>query len=293
MIARPPIPAFVNAGAGSAKAAAKALHEGGGAFAVEEVDAAALAGRLREAVARGAERVLVAGGDGTIATAATALAGSETALAVLPGGTLNHFARDQGIPTDAAEALRVAAEGGVATADVAAVNGRLFLNTSSVGAYVLFVRTRERVERVLGYRLASLVAALRVLVQLRSYRVTIEVEGKTRVYHTPIVFVGVGERELQVPALGARVRGGRRGLHVIVVRGRTAGRLFIVALAAASRGVTAVARTPMLDSFVVDALRIELRRPSSDVAVDGELERMTTPLEYSVRRDALRVVTGD
>jgi len=287
-----PIPALVNARAGSAEAAMKALREAGSAFAAEEVEPAALEPRLRAAVAARAERVLVAGGDGTVATAAAVLAGSATALAVLPGGTLNHFARDRGIPTDAAEALRVAVEGRVRTTDVGAVNGRLFLNTSSVGAYVLFVRTRERLERVLGYRLASLAAAVRVLALLRSYRVTIEVDGETHVYHTPIVFVGVGERELQVPALGARVAGGRRGLHVLVVRGRTAGSLFVMALAAASRGVTAAARTPMLDSFVVDALRIEMRRPSGNVALDGELDRMTSPLEYSVRRDALRVVTG-
>ena len=285
------IPAFVNAKAGTAEAAATALREAGGAFRVEEVDPADLERRLRESVEQGAERVVVAGGDGTIATAAAALVGTPTALAVLPGGTLNHFARFEGIPTEAPEAIRVAAEGAVTTADVAYVNDRLFLNTSSVGSYVLFVRTRERFERFLGYRLASIAAAVRVLFELRGYRVTLEVDGKTHVYHTPIVFIGVGERELKVPSLGDRVPDGRRGLHVIVVRGRTAGRLFVIALAAASRGVAAVSRTPMLDSFVVDSVRIDLPRAEGNVAVDGELERMRAPLEYTLRRDALRVVT--
>lgn len=288
---RDTIPAIVNSKAGSAEAAGKALQEAGAAFRVESIDPRDLERALRAEVDRGAERVLVAGGDGSIATAASVLAGTPVALAVLPGGTLNHFARSQGIPTEEADAVRVAAEGRVTTADIAEVNGRVFVNTSSVGAYVLFVRTRERFERYVGYRLASIAAALRVLFVLRGYRVTLEVDGKTHVYRTPIVFIGVGERELKVPVLGDRVEGGRRGLHVIVVRGRTAGRLFALALAAASRGVAAVSRTPMLDSFVVDRVTIDMPRPEGNVAVDGELERMRAPLEYTLRRDALRVVT--
>ena len=288
---RDPIPAIVNAKAGTAQAAVAALREAGAAFRVAEVDPADVERAVRAEVERGAERVLVAGGDGTIATAASVLAGTPVALAVLPGGTLNHFARFHAIPTAAPDAIRVASEGAVTTADVAYVNDRIFLNTSSVGAYVLFVRTRERFERFLGYRLASIAAAVRVMFQLRGYSVTLEAGGQTHVYRTPIVFIGVGERELKVPALGERVENGRRGLHVLVVRGRTAGRLFVIALAAASRGVAALSRTPMLDSFVVDSVTIDMTRPRGNVAVDGELERLTAPLEYKLRRDALRIVT--
>lgn len=289
-----PIPAFVNTGGGSAEAATEALRaaDTGGAFDVHEVTGDALAAEVKRAVAAGAGRVLVAGGDGSVATVASVLAGGAVELAVLPGGTLNHFARNLGIPTEASEAVAVARGGHVEPVDVGRVNGRLFLNTSSVGTYVLFVRTRERLERYLGYRLASLVAGLRVLGQLRSYRVTVDVEGKTRTYRTPIVFIGVGEREIKAPTLGERVIGGQRGLHVIVVRGRTAGRLFAIALAALARGVTEVARTPMLDAFVVDHCRIDLPRARGRVAVDGELVEMTAPLEYSLERDALRVVVG-
>ena len=177
--------------------------------------------------------------------------------------------------------------------DVGWLDDRLFLNTSSVGAYVLFVRTRERLERFLGYRLASLVAGVRVLGMLRGYRVSLDVDGETRVYRTPIVFIGVGERELKAPSFGERVAGGRRGLHVIVVRGRSAGRLFAIALATMARGIREVARTPMLDAFVVDRCRIDLPRARGSVALDGELVEMTAPLAYELRRDALRVVVGE
>ena len=95
------------------------------------------------------------------------LDGKTTALAVIPGGTLNHFARDHGIPTDLDDAVANAAVGVRATADVATMNDRAFLNTSSVGAYVVFVRIRERFEPWLGYRLASLVAAPRLFFVVR------------------------------------------------------------------------------------------------------------------------------
>lgn len=285
-----PIPAFVNPLAGSAAQASEALAAAGGAFAVQEMAPDALRDALREAVARGARRVVVAGGDGTIATAAGVLAGTGVELALLPGGTLNHFARDHGIPTDAAEAVQVAITGVARRVDVAEVNGELFLNTSAVGAYVVFVRTREQLERRMGYRLASLLAALRVLVTMRRFRVVLEVDGESRVYRTPLVFVGVGERELRVPVLGGRVEGGRRALHVLVVRSRTSTRALTLSLALAARGVRAVSRTAALDGFLVDACRIEMRRPIGYVALDGETRRLVAPLQYALRREALTVV---
>lgn len=286
------IPAFVNAAAGSAVAAAEALRAAGGVFDVRELRPPALVDELRRAAAEGAERVVVAGGDGTVRTAAAVLAGTGVALAIIPGGTLNHFARDHGIPTDSAEAARVAADGEVIAVDVGHVNGEIFLNTSSVGVYVLFVRTRERLERLVGYRVASFVAGLRIMSHLRTYRVTLDAEGETRVYRTPIVFIGVGERELRVPFLGARVPGGRRGLHAMVVRSRSAGRLFALTLAAVARGVEQVARSPLLDAIIVERCRIDLPRRRGRVALDGELVVLHAPLEYEVRRGALKVVTG-
>jgi diacylglycerol kinase family enzyme len=165
----------------------------------------------------------------------------------------------------------------------------VFLNTSSVGAYVRFVRIREWLEKRLPYRIASALAALRILFQLRTFAVEVEVEGKPRIYRSPLFYIGEGESELHRPTLGRRVIGGQRGLHVMVVRGRTRARLLAIALAAVARGVDAVARTPQLDTFIVDRCRIKLRRPTA-VAIDGELVAMRTTLEYELRRDALHVV---
>jgi diacylglycerol kinase family enzyme len=285
------IPAFVNSEAGTADDACAALAKER-SFKVERIAPLDLAARVRRAVEGGARRILIAGGDGSIATAARELRGSNCELAILPAGTLNHFAQDLGLPTDLEDAVNVAAGTLTRSVDVAEVNGRLFLNTSSVGAYVTFVRTRERLERRLGYRLASAAAAIRILARLRSFRVTLEVDGREQEYVTPLVFIGVGERELRLPKLGARVERGRRGLHVMVVRSRTGGRVLALALAAAARGVRAVSRTPAMQSFLVDHLRIEPRSRmlGGNIALDGEIVSIVPPLAYRFLKERLRVV---
>jgi diacylglycerol kinase family enzyme len=282
------IPAFVNDAAGTAPAAKLALQEAGG-FQIHAVAPNRLRGDIRDAMAEHPPRLVIAGGDGSVGTAATFVAGTETELAVLPGGTLNHFARDHGIPTDLADAARTALNGESSRADVAYVGDRLFLNTSSVGAYVIYVRLRNRAERYFGYRIASILAALRILLTLRSPELELDVEGERKRYRTPMVFIGVGERETRSPTLGNRVRGGRHCLHVIVVRERRAARLLIVALDAATRGLDSVANTPELDCFMVDSCRI--RMPGRHhIAVDGEIVAGGATLDYRLDTGALRIV---
>jgi len=284
---RPLIPAFVNPQAGNARSAWRALR-GAGGFDVAEVDPASLADHVRNAAAGGAKRILVAGGDGSVTAGANALAGSGAELAILPCGTLNHLAKGLSLPLDFAEAANVARDGSVVSIDAAAVNDRIFLNTSSVGAYVTFVRARERLERAVGYHIASFIAAARLFVHLPLFRVTVRTDDVARDYLTPLVFVGVGERELKLPALGARVAGGRTGLHVMVVRRRSGARTLALGLAAAARGVDAVAATPAMDAFLVRSIRIEPH--THVVSVDGELARVAPVLEYRHLPGALRVV---
>ena len=283
------IPAFINPSAGNA-AEARAALDGAGGVVVRETETGGLADAIRRAVREGAPRIIVAGGDGSLATAAGVIAGTDVSLGILPAGTLNHLAKDLGIPLDLAEAARIAVAGTVATIDVGRAGERIFLNTSSLGAYVVYVRTRERLERRLGYWLASIVASVRLMFALRLFGVELDAEGKRRTYRTPLVFVGVGERELRLPRLGGRVDRGQRGLHVIVVESRTGARLLALALAAAARGLESVARGPALDAILVEHCRIALPFATALIGMDGEIVEMRGPLEYSLWRDALRVV---
>lgn len=281
------LPTFVNPRGGSAAAALRALRDDD-RFDVHEVAPEQLQERIRRAMDDGAHRVVVVGGDGTVASAAGALVGSTVELAVIPGGTLNHFAKHLGIPTNHAAARELAVTGATRPTSVGRVNGRVFVNTSSVGAYVGYVRLREQLEPWLGYLAASFVASLRVFAQLRTIGVTLLVEGEEHHVATPLVFVGVGERELGREWMAARY--GKRGLHVLVVHGRGRARLLALAFAAAARGTHAVEAFPDVDGFVVDRCTVAPRH-AGRVALDGELAWLGTPLKYEVLKDALLVVT--
>ena len=281
------IPTFVNPAAGNADEVDAALRKAG-CFDVQDVAPDEITQAVQAAIEGGATRVAAVGGDGTISSAAAAVARSDAELVVIPAGTFNHFARDNGIPLDLDAACAVAKHGPVRRVDVGWVNGRLFLNTSSVGAYANFVRVRERLEPRFGYWASSAYSIVRTLVRMQAFRVRFETDGVHRAYETPLVFIGVGERELKLPTLGSRVEGGRSRLHVMIVRGRTRARLVALAFAAAARGTRAMARTPHLDSYFLSRCTIEQRH--STVAVDGEVVRMDSPLDYELGQGALKLV---
>lgn len=283
------IPAILNARARRAASARERLIAAGG-FEVREVGPERLADEARHAVINGARRIVVAGGDGSVGTIADALAGTDVEIGILPCGTLNHFARDLGIPLEIPAAVSTIQSGRAIAVDAAKVNSRLFLNTSAVGAYVAFIRARDRGEPFLGYHLSSIAAALRLLIHLPAFTVTLQVQGIERRYLTPLVLVANGERDLKVPLLGARVREGRSGLHVLVVRRRSGARALALALAAAARGISSVAETPAMDAFLVDRCRIE--PPGHRIALDGEIVRMEPPLEYRHLPGHLRVIVN-
>ncbi len=127
----------------------------------------------------------VAGGDGTINCAAQVAADSGKPLAVVPSGTLNHFARDLGIGSleDAVSAVR---SGSTVAVDVAAIDDRVFVNTASFGGYVDLVDARTRLERRIGKWPAVAVAVVQVLRGARPVRV--ELDGRrTEVW---MIFIG-------------------------------------------------------------------------------------------------------
>jgi diacylglycerol kinase family enzyme len=286
----PNLKAFLNSACGNAEAAREALAKAG--FDLEDIQPSEMEKALKTAIDGGTKRILVAGGDGTIATAAALVANSDVELAILPGGTLNHFAKDHDIPTDLGEAAIAAASGTTVGTDIGYVNDCVFLNTSAIGAYVTFVRDREKLEKHVGYTIASMIAVIRTMSQLRTFTVTFEVEGVKKSYRSSLVFIGVGQRELKMPTLGSRIKNGRRGLHVMIIKGRGKARLFTIALAAIAKGTREASMLPEFDNFVVDSCRIDLTSRRATIGLDGELKRMQTPLDYKIERDAIRLVVA-
>jgi len=124
---------------------------------------------VREALERGAERIIAGGGDGTINAVATALIGDgsekpRTSLGVLPLGTANDFARGCGLPTDdLAECLRIACTREARLMDVGKVNGRYFVNVASAGfGAEITATTPIELKKKLGGTAYSLVGLAKV-----------------------------------------------------------------------------------------------------------------------------------
>ncbi|HEX8395463.1 MAG TPA: diacylglycerol kinase family protein [Longimicrobium sp.] len=290
-----PLPVYLNPASGSAPRVLAAVRTDA-RFEAHELGPGDIREQLREAARSGAGRIVVAGGDGTVLCAAEVAAQTGVELAVLPGGTLNHFSHDLGLPVDdMAACLEVAATGVPRRMDLGEVNGNAILNSSSVGAYVTFVRTRERLERRgLSYRTASVLGALRVWRHVRGMRVEMRTgDGKGaewRRYHSPMVYVGIGERDLERLSPSTRLPGGRPALHVMIARPSARGRVAALAWSALRRGLDATARTDLLDTLLVEECVVHLRREHVTIGIDGELVKVRPPLHFRLNRGAFTVI---
>ena len=162
--------------------------------------------------------VVAAGGDGTVSAVASLLVGTDRVLGVLPLGTWNHFARDLGIPADLEGAVRVIREGAPRAVDVGEVNGRIFLNNSSIGLYPAIVRQREKQQERLGRSKWSALfwATIRVLRHHHSVTVRLDAEGEARVLRTPLLFIGNNAYDMRGFEIGQRSRldGGELSLYL-------------------------------------------------------------------------------
>jgi diacylglycerol kinase family enzyme len=267
----------------------EALAKAGVTGCVEIVDAGGIAECARLAVAGRANMLVVGGGDGSVSAAAAVLAGTSVALAILPLGTLNHFARDLGIPSDVGKAAELIASGTVRRVDVAEVNGRIFINNSAIGLYPLMVIDRDLQRRRLGRskRLAMLVASARTLARFEHRRLTITVNEEKARIDTPLLFVGNNDYRLDLGSPGQRASLDDGVLSVFVMRKRTRRGL----VAASIRALFNRTRSnDMVKLEGVEHLRVGSRRSHLAVSLDGEVVRMKPPLDYTVRKRALKVI---
>lgn len=132
-----------------------------------------------EAAARsGAERIAVAGGDGSIALVAAAAGSAGLPLAVIPVGTANDFARGLELPVRPREAMRLAVEGSVLRrVDLCRIGGRPFLNAASAGLAAHASNAAGGLKKALG-RLAYMVGAVWAGLSERPVRCVVRVDGE-------------------------------------------------------------------------------------------------------------------
>jgi diacylglycerol kinase family enzyme len=270
-----------------------ALFERAGARAdVRLVHGGELAAALAAAIERRPDAIVAGGGDGTVGSVAAALVGGPIALGVLPLGTLNHFAKDLRMPLALDAAVERIARGEARRVDVGEVNGRVFVNNSSLGLYPDIVRERERQQRRLGRgKWAAFVwASIGALRRFPFLGVRLSIDGRAAQRRTPFVFIGNNVYSMHGFTIGERERldAGRLSLYVAQRAGRM--KLLVLALHALFGRLK---QTRDFDALSATEIDVESKRKRLRVATDGEITTMTPPLRYRIRPASLLVVAGE
>ncbi len=222
-------------------------------------------------------------------TVAAAILESDKTLGVLPFGTVNHFAKDLGIPLDLEGAVGTIVAGHAVRVDVGEVNGRIFLNNSSLGLYPRIIRRRDKRQRLgWGKWPAYVWAAIAVLRRYPFLEIRLSSDGTTLVDRTPFLFVGNNEYNMERLNIGSRACLDKGELSVYATS-RT-GRLGLIRLALRAL-LGGLRQDRDLLAFTTTDLWVGTRRKRVRVALDGEVTIMDPPLHFQVRPGALRVLT--
>ncbi|MEV6804920.1 bifunctional phosphatase PAP2/diacylglycerol kinase family protein [Streptomyces sp. NPDC017248] len=262
----------------------RALHAALPAAEIVECAPEDVGEELEKAAARA--RVLgVCGGDGTVNAAAEVALRHGLPLAVLPGGTLNHFAYDLGVEDERllaravrhGEAVRVDA-GRFTAGD----RQGLFLNTLSLGVYPELVRARDRWSHRIGGWPAGVLGALRVL-RADRHPLEVEVGGDRRPLWLLFVGAGVYHRMGLTPGRRTDLADGLLDVRVVHGSRRPALRL----LAAAVAGP--LTRSPAHAAVQVNRLRLTGLAPDTPLAYDGEVTAVSGEVTLEKLPEALTV----
>jgi YegS/Rv2252/BmrU family lipid kinase len=287
---------IINAGSGSASP--EISEEIARLFADAGIDAAihlADGNNVEEFAGRAAignsDIVAAAGGDGTISTVASALVNTSKRLGVIPLGTLNNFSKDLGIPQELPAAVQTIAADHTATIDVGNVNGRHFINNSSIGLYPRIVLHREKQQSLgRGKWWAAAWAALRMMRISPFLRVRLKLDDEELARKTLFVFIGNNAYEMDLYNIGRRSRLDSGLLSVYLLRGR--GRWGVISMVVRTF-LGLLRQTKNFEELQTDELTIEMRRKKILVATDGEVSLMDAPLRYKNEPGALKVIVPE
>jgi len=244
---------------------------------------------VRHAARRPVDMLVVGGGDGSVSSAAAALLDTAMPLGILPFGTLNHFARDLGLPFHLDAAVSMLAAGHVRAVDVAEVNGQAFINNSMIGSYPALVDEREahrRHRHIAKYR-AGARALARVVRYMPTFTVDLSDGDTSTRLTTSLLMVGNNRYATGVLGFGRRraLDGGELSVYA------TGGGRRRDAVRSLSRIVLGRPETDhAFQAATLTEMTAAIEATSVRISVDGEIRHLRSPLHYAIRPRALRVV---
>lgn len=243
---------------------------------------------VREALAAGLRTFVVAGGDGSVHHVAQALVNTEGILGVVPVGSVNHLARDLGVPIDDwRAALEIAVRGEIRQIDVGRVNGRYFLNSVMVGLYTTVSEYRERFRSMHSRWRAYIKAARLALRHFPHVNLVVEMEGRVETMRTQMFVVAVNSYDLSQTGIVSpktTFNDGRLSIYSLSFMSRLQ---FARAAAKYFRGK--IGEVDGFRSVRVAQLRVDTGKRRLRISVDGELVEMQTPLQIAAVPSSLLV----
>lgn len=235
--------------------------------------------------------IIAAGGDGTISAAAVRAVNFKKTLGIIPMGTLNHFAKDLGIPDEPEKAVDIIKNGKTAFIDTAEVNGNLFLNNSSIGIYPEVVKRKKDELKPGGNKWAAMIKAnLVVFRSISILEVKIESDEKAINCKTPFVFVGNNDYKMDLFNMGTRehLDEGKLCIYYLNYKGKIPylGLLFKALLG----------KLKQEENFKIlhsESVTIYSKKKRPEISLDGEVTKTDTPLSYRINPKSLNIFVPD
>jgi diacylglycerol kinase family enzyme len=251
------------------------------------VDGADIHKTAEQAAAAG-HSLVAGGGDGTVGSVASVAVKSGSIFGVVPLGTLNHFAKDAGIPLEIDAAVDVIAAGQVAALDSGDLNGRTFVNNASLGFYARIVRERQ-IEQRKGHAkwIAFAIGLVRAWIRYRQIRVRMTVDGQPVDRRTPFIFIGNGQYKAEGLDLGRRVSITTGHLWICVAPECGRLEMMVLLLRALAGRLTPDVK---LEEFVATEVTIQRAPRGIAVAADGELVSTSPPIRCHTHPGSLRTL---
>lgn len=231
--------------------------------------------------------VVAVGGDGTVRSIVEKLSALEVTIGIIPGGTFNHLAKDLNIPLDRAAAIKNIVGNNIKLIDIASVNDRYFVNNSSLGLYVKAVKLRQLTALHLK-GLAMLLASITTLKKFPTFSVKYLFESKIIEVITPLVFVGNNQYTLDLAKFTERKKldSGKLYLYINHCRSRMDFLKMLLLLFLRKRKKY----QGLFNIVAVEECTIALQKSTVDVAIDGEVVELKSPLLYKIHPGKLKVI---
>lgn len=277
----------------SPKAVREAFQEAGLDPDIRLISPSNLPNAVRQAVKERPDTIVVAGGDGTINTAAAIIGGSDIPMAVIPQGSFNLFARHLGLPFKVAATAHLVAQGYSKLLDMGVVNDRPFMLFSSIGAHPVYVRERKLLQHRKGWwkPFAMLWAVSKSILRFPQLTLHLEVDGEKKTHRTASLIAATSPGALNFLYI---VEDGQRFLTdktIYLYLGRQSSRLGML-----RSFVTILFSRATLDKYfemhTVQSFSVDTGKKGRHLltALDGELTRLRLPLQYGLLPAHLRVV---